>query len=484
MPALRTTRLSRVLCIAPAAGTALPSFILEMCGVVMLVAAVGLSLGALPIAGEKPNVVIILADDLGYGDLGCYGSPTIRTPNLDRMAAEGLRFTDFYSAGEVCTPSRAALLTGRYPIRSGMCGSRRVLFPDSKGGLPANEVTIAEALRQQGYATAHIGKWHLGIHEGSRPLDQGFERSFGLPYSNDMDARAALPKGASGSAEPPEDGWNVPLIRNGKVIEQPAKQTTLTKRYTEEAVKFIREKKGEPFFLYFAHTFPHVPLFASSAFKGNSRSGIYGDAVEELDWSVGQVLDALRHEGLAEKTLVFFTSDNGPWLIMGNQGGSAGPLREGKGSTWEGGMRVPGIAWWPGRIQPALTSELASTMDLFATALALGGAPSAREVLIDGRDLSPLLLRGKSLPETPFFYYRGDKLAACRIGEWKAHFFTQAGYGQPKPEQHDPPLLFHLGVDPSENRNVAAEHPDVIARIRSSVKAHQSAVVPGEPQLK
>ena len=457
--------------------------ILEMCGVVMLVAAIVLSLAASPTAPEKPNVVIIFADDLGYGDLGCYSSPTIRTPNLDRMAAEGLRFTDFYSAGEVCTPSRAALLTGRYPIRSGMCGSRRVLFPNSKGGLPAKEVTIAKALRQQGYATAHIGKWHLGIHEGSRPLDQGFDRSFGLPYSNDMDARADLPKGAAGSPEPPEDGWNVPLIRDGNVIEQPAHQTTLTKRYTDEAVKFIREKKGGPFFLYFAHTFPHVPLFASPAFKGKSRSGIYGDAVEELDWSVGQVLGALRREGLAEKTLVFFTSDNGPWLIMGNQGGSAGRLREGKGSTWEGGMRVPGIAWWPGRIQPALTSELASTMDLFATALALGGAPSAQDVRIDGRDLSPLLLHGQSLPETPFFYYRGDKLAACRIGEWKAHFFTQAGYGQPNAEQHDPPLLFHLGLDPSEKRNVAAEHPDVIARIQSAVKAHQSAVVPGKPQL-
>jgi arylsulfatase A len=449
----------------------------------MLVAATEVLPGTSLIAAEKPNFVIILADDLGYGDLGCYGSPTIRTPNLDRMAAEGLRFTDFYSAGEVCTPSRAALLTGRYPIRNGMCGDRRVLFPDSKGGLPVREVTIAKALRQQGYATAHIGKWHLGIHQGSRPLDQGFQRSYGLPYSNDMDPRSDLPKGAAGFHEPPKDGWNVPLIRDGKIIERRADQTTLTKRYTEEAVKFIRKTKGEPFFLYMAHTFPHVPLFASPAFKGKSRSGIYGDAVEELDWSVGQVLDALRREGLAEKTLVFFTSDNGPWLTMGNQGGSAGVLREGKGSTWEGGMRVPGVAWWPGRIQPAITRELASTMDLFATALALGGAPSPRNVPIDGRDLSPLLLRGKSLSETPFFYYRGDKLAACRVGEWKVHFFTQAGYGQEKPEQHDPPLLFHLGLDPSEKRNVATEHPDVIARIRSIVNAHQSALVPGKPQL-
>jgi arylsulfatase A-like enzyme len=245
-------------------------------------------------AAPKPNLVIIFADDLGYGDLGCYGSPVIRTPHLDRMAAEGLRFTDFYSAAEVCSPSRAALLTGRYPVRSGMYGNRRVLFPNSKGGLPPAEITIAEALKGADYATAHVGKWHLGIHEESRPLDQGFDRSFGLPYSNDMDGRANLPRGASGSPNPPPDGWNVPLLRDGNVVEQPADQTTLTKRYTEEAVKFIVEKKSGPFFLYFAHTFPHVPMFASPAFKGKSRAGIYGDAVEELDWSVGQVLEALK----------------------------------------------------------------------------------------------------------------------------------------------------------------------------------------------
>ncbi len=434
-------------------------------------------------AGRPPNIIILFADDLGYGDLGCYGHPSIRTPHLDRMAAEGLRFTDFYSAAEVCTPSRAALLTGRYPIRSGMCGNRRVLFPNSKGGLPPSEITLAEVLKQNGYATAHIGKWHLGIHEGSRPLDQGFDCSFGLPYSNDMDARKDLPRGSTNSPEPPADGWNVPLIRNGDVMEQPADQTTLTKRYTEEALKFIRDNKQQPFFLYLAHTMPHVPLFASPDFSGKSPRGIYGDVVEELDWSVGQVLDGLLAEGLAQDTLVIFTSDNGPWLTQGAQGGSAGLLRDGKGSTWEGGMRVPGIAWMPGRIEPGITSQPARTLDIFPTALALAGVTPADSAAIDGRDISPLLFHRKELPARPFFYYRGDQLFACRLADWKVHFRTQPGYGQAKVETHDPPLLFHLARDPSERFNVADKHANVLAEIRAAVEKHQAAVVAGAPQL-
>jgi len=431
----------------------------------------------------QPNVIIIFSDDLGYGDLSCYGSPNVRTPHLDRMAAEGLRFTDFYAASEVCTPSRAALLTGRYAIRSGMSSPQRVLFPKSKGGLPPAEVTLAEALKGAGYATAHIGKWHLGIHTGSVPLDQGFERSFGLPYSNDMDARDDLPRGATASPNPPEGGYNVPLLRDGKVIERPAVQTTLTKRYTEEAAKFIAEKKAGPFFLYFAHTFPHVPMFASPDFKGKSRAGIYGDAVEELDWSVGEVLNALRKEGIAENTLVFFASDNGPWLTMGDQGGSAGPLRDGKGSTWEGGMRVPGIAWMPGKIKPGVSREMASALDLFPTALALAGATAPAGVTLDGLDLRSLLFEGTALPKRPFFYYRGAEIFACRIGEWKAHFKTQPGYGPGKMEIHDPPQLFHLGRDISEKRNVAKDFPDVLPRILEALKAHQAGVTPVTPQL-
>jgi arylsulfatase A len=432
---------------------------------------------------KRPNIIILYADDLGYADLGCYGSPVIRTPHLDRMAAEGLRFTDFYSGAEVCTPSRTALLTGRYALRSGMASPRRVLFPESKGGLPSTEVTLAEALKTADYATAHIGKWHLGTAEGTRPQDQGFDETFGLPYSNDMDARPNLPKSATGSPTPPEDGWNVPLLQNGKVIQQPADQTTLTKRYTEEAVKFIRAKKDRPFFIYLAHTFPHVPMFASPAFKGKSRAGIYGDSVEELDWSVGEVLTALRAEGLAENTLVIFSSDNGPWLTMGDQGGSAGPLKDGKGSTWEGGMRVPGIAWMPGKIQPGVTSQMASVLDLYPTALALSGATVPQDTPLDGTDLRPLLFEQKPLPERPFFYYRGNQIFACRLGEWKAHFKTQVGFGEGKLESHEPPLLFHLGLDPSEKRNVAANHPAILARIQSAVEAHRATVKPVLQQL-
>lgn len=432
---------------------------------------------------EKPNVIVIYADDLGYGDLGCYGHPTIRTPHLDRLAAEGLRFTDFYSAAEVCTPSRAALLTGRYPIRNGMCGQRRVLFGNSRGGLPTTEITLAEGLQQQGYATAQLGKWHLGIHSGSRPNDQGFATSFGLPYSNDMDARPGLPRGSSGSPTPPADGWNVALLRNGEVVERPANQSQLTQRYTAEATQFIRAHHNQPFFLYLAHTFPHVPLFASEAFRGHSRRGLYGDTVEELDWSVGEITRTLREAGLAERTLIFFSSDNGPWLIMGEQGGSAGLLRQGKGSTWEGGMRVPGIAWWPGQIRPGVTNEVAVTMDIFTTALKLAGAELPTDRTIDGVDLTPLLLAGKTLPERPFFYYRGEKLMACRLGEYKAHFQTQDGYGQPQPVTHDPPLLFHLGVDPSESHNVAGRHPEVLQKIQDAVAAHRATVQPVPSQL-
>lgn len=447
---------------------------------------VTISLDAAPATARPPNIVIILADDLGYGDLGCYGSPSIRTPHLDALAREGLRFTDFYVGGAVCSPSRAALLTGRLPLRNGMFGERNVLYPNSKGGLPAEEITIATALKQRGYATAHVGKWHLGIHKGSTPGDHGFEASFGVPYSNDMDPRPDLPRRSAISENPPADGWRFPLLKNGQPVEfPPIDQTMLTQRYTAAATDFIRASANaqKPFFLYFAHTFPHTPLFASPQFKGRSPRGRYGDTVEELDHSVGQVIAALRAAGVAENTLVFFTSDNGPWLTQNLQGGSAGPLREGKGSTWEGGMRVPGIAWFPAQIKPGgVTSVPANTMDLFVTALALGGAPVPSDRIIDGTDLATVFA-GATLPDRPFFYYRKDQLAAVRLGQFKLHYFTQNGYGQPNPDRHDPPLLFNLARDPGEKFNLATDHPDVIAKIQAAVTAHREKLVVGKPQF-
>jgi arylsulfatase A-like enzyme len=437
---------------------------------------------------QRPNFVIIFADDLGYGDLGCYGHPTIRTPHLDRMAREGMRFTDFYSAAEVCTPSRAALLTGRYPVRSGMCHDRfRVLRRVSTGCLPADEITLAELLKGNGYATGCVGKWHLGVwsnNPAGHPSRHGFDFYFGLPHSNDMDPAVANPRGAPARLDQDPNWWRAPLYRGEELIEQPADQTTLTRRYTEEAVRFIGEHKDGPFFLYFPHTFPHVPLFASDKFGGKSPRGLYGDVVEELDWSVGQVLGALRNTGIAENTFVFFTSDNGPWLTQGLAGGSAGLLRDGKGSTWEGGMRVPGIAWWPGKVPAGSTCrEVAATMDLFTTCATLSGAKIPSDRPIDGREITPLLTASGTLEREAYFYYRGTQLFAARLGKWKAHYLTQSGYGTPQPTVHDPPLLFDLHADPGESSNVAEQHPDVIQQIGASVARHRERVQAAPTQL-
>lgn len=439
-------------------------------------------------AAEKPNFVIILADDLGYGDLGCYGHPTIRTPNLDRMAAEGMRFTDFYSAAEVCTPSRAALLTGRYPVRSGMTHDRfRVLRRESMGHLPDSEVTLAQLLKTQGYSTGAVGKWHLGNwmnNPDGHPMKHGFDFYFGLPHSNDMNPTPLHSKEASNSLDPDPKNWEAPLFLGEKLIEQPADQTTLTRRYTEQAVKFIHEKKAGPFFLYLAHTFPHTPLFASDKFRNQSPRGRYGDVVEELDWSVGQVLDALRAEGLDKNTLVFFTSDNGPWLIRGLAGGSAGLLRDGKGSTYEGGMREPGLAWMPGRIPAGkVCREVATTMDLFTTCATWAGAKAPADRVIDGLDITPLLTASGAVQRDAFLYYRGTQLFAARVGKWKAHFITQPAYGPGKPESHEPALLYDLAADPSESRDVAAQHPDVLAQIAAAVERHRAGMQPAPTQL-
>lgn len=436
-------------------------------------------------AAGPPNVVVIFADDLGYGDLACYGHPTIKTPHLDRMAAEGLRFTQFYSAAVVCTPSRAALMTGRHAIRCGLSEENpRVLYPDSIGGLPESELTIAELLKTKDYDTACVGKWHLGHLPQFLPTNQGFDRYLGLPYSNDMDRVPASPKGLKAFLDPKSEYWNVPLMRGTAIIERPADQNTLTKRYTAEAVGFVNEHKAgdKPFFLYLAHSMPHIPLFRSHEFENVSRRGLYGDAVEEVDWSVGQVLDALRENDLAENTLVWFTSDNGPWIVKGLQGGSAGLLRDGKGSTFEGGVREPGIAWWPGTITPGVTAKLASTLDVLPTACALAGVALPKDRVYDGYDLSGLLKNGEASPRNEMYYYRGQDLFAVRQGAWKAHFTTQIGYGG-KPEKHDPPVLYNIEHDSSETTDVAAEHPEIVARLTQLAEEQTKTVEKVPSQL-
>lgn len=432
-----------------------------------------------------PNLIVIFCDDLGYGDLACFGHPTIKTPNLDQMANEGMKLTQFYVSSPVCTPSRAGLLTGRQPQRSGMCSDkRRVLFPDSKGGLQENEITLAEVLKKLGYATACVGKWHLGHHEQFLPTNHGFDRYFGIPYSNDMDRVSSAPQGRAAFDAPRKEYWNVPLMRDTEIVERPADQNTITRRYTNEALSFIRENKDDRFFLYLAHSMPHVPLFASNDYSGLSRRGLYGDVIEEIDGSVGTILEMLRDLEIDDETLVIFTSDNGPWLTFDVQGGSAGLLRGGKGSTWEGGMRVPTVAWWPENIPAgSVNPALGSTMDIFATILALNKVDLPTDRVMDSFDLSTALLHETDGTRDRFFYYRGYQLMAVRKGPWKMHLATQSGYGQANPKEHGPPLLFHLEHDPSEKRNVAEKHPEVIAEIQEMLREHQEKMQFAESQL-
>jgi len=439
---------------------------------------------AASVAAAPPNVVIIFADDLGYGDLGTFGHPTIHTPNLDRMAVEGQKWTNFYVAASVCTPSRAGLLTGRLPIRSGMVDDRvRVLFPDSHGGLPASEITIAEVLKKRGYTTGAIGKWHLGHQPRRLPTTQGFDTYYGIPYSNDMDKTEGSPKGDALWDDPDYKNFHVPLMRDEEIIERPVDQHTITRRYTEEAVRFIQANKSKPFFLYLAHSLPHVPLFRSREFAGKSLRGLFGDVIEEIDWSAGQVTQALKDSGVAGNTLVVFTSDNGPWLTFDEQGGSAGPLREGKGSTWEGGMREPTIFWWPGKLRPGVVHEMGSTLDLLPTIAKISGGDVPDDRVMDGYDLTPVLFGTGKSPRNQMIFYRGTRVFAARVGDYKAHYFTRSGYRDKTETPHDPPLLYHLGHDPGEHWDIAADHPDVLAAIQKAVDAHKATVKPVKNQL-
>jgi arylsulfatase A-like enzyme len=438
-------------------------------------------------AGAKtrrlPNIVMIYADDLGSADLGCYGNPSIRTPNLDRLAAEGIRFTQFYSAAPLCSPSRAALLTGRYPVRSGI---NFVLFPDSKGGLPESETTIAEVLRTRGYATHITGKWHLGHLPQYLPTRHGFDSYFGIPYSNDMSLQTNVvydeisKQFGRGRNPAVMDRYRnlpgIPLMKDEAVIETEPDQTQITPRYTADATGFIRRSAaaGKPFFLYFAHTFPHVPLFASERFRGKSRRGLYGDAVEELDWSVGEVMKTLAALKLEENTLVMFSSDNGGAVALGEHGGSNGALREGKATTWEGGYREPFIARWKGRIRPAqVSNEVASTLDILPTAAALSGAKLPQAPL-DGHDLAPLLWQGKGRPQRDFFYYHAGELRGMRRGPWKLHITN--------PKEPEKAGLYNVETDIAERFDVAAAHADLIAQMRDAMSTHQASFTPAETQ--
>lgn len=456
------------------------------------------SIGPAPIAvatavaaAAPPNIVVIFADDMGYGDLGAFGSPNNRTPRLDAMAAAGQKWTSFY-VQPVCSPSRAALLTGRLPIRSGMYGvaggtAPKVLRDNATEGLPLDEITLAELLKARGYATGMIGKWHLGHRPQFLPMAQGFDSWFGLPYSHDMNMRAEFRTNQGGARNPrfyhpKPEYWDVPLMRNGDVIERPVDHRTLTSRYTDEAVRFIAANRSRPFFLYLAHSLPHVPLARSAPFVDHSAGGIYGDVIEEIDASTGRVLDALATAGLDKRTLVLFTSDNGPWLPFGAHGGSAGPLANGKGTTWEGGVRAPAIFWWPGTVKPGVVSDIGSSMDLFVTAAALAGAPLPAGRDIDGVDLRPPLTGKGPSPRRVHFYYWDDELRAVRKGRYKAHIITSGAYAQfGERREHRPPLLFDLGADPGERQDVAAAHPDVVADLLQEVERHRHGVTKGRP---
>jgi arylsulfatase A-like enzyme len=418
-------------------------------------------------ADRLPNFILILADDLGCGDLGAYGHPTIKTPNLDRMTAEGVRLTSFYMASSTCTPSRAALLTGRYPIRSGLI---RVLHSREKFGIPDSEITLAEALKERGYATACVGKWHLGDLPPYRPNRHGFDFYYGLLYSNDM------------TFAPPNFSRLI-LYRNDEPIETPVKQSTLTRRYTEQAIAFIQNHKEQPFFLYLAHTMPHVPLHASQEFVGRSRAGLYGDVVEEIDWSVGKILETLKKTGLDANTLVIFTSDNGPALQKAGKGGSAGLLRGGKHTTWEGGVRVPCIARWPGRIPANIVqSKPAAAMDIFPTLIHLAGGNVPSDRPVDGKDFMGMLEGKDESPHSILYFYDGAQIFAVRSEGWKLHLLKrEAGpIGVSTVKECKPPELYNLLQDPAESENVAKDHPEVIAWLTARIREFHEGTKPGK----
>jgi arylsulfatase A-like enzyme len=425
----------------------------------LLTALLLVPLAGLHAAEHKPNFIVILIDDMGYGDIEPFGSKVNRTPHLNKMAEEGMKLTSFYAA-TVCTPSRAQMMTGCYAKRVSMS---KVIFPSCPTGLSTDEKTVARLLKDQGYATMCIGKWHLGDQPEFLPTKHGFDHYIGLPYSNDMGAEGG--KGVKPGQNPP-----LPLLKDVKVMEAPAVQDKLTKLYTEEAVKFITANKDKPFFLYFPHTAVHTPLNPGKEFAGKSANGRYGDWVEEVDWSVGQVLKTLRDLKLDSNTMVLFTSDNGPWLIKGKDGGVAGPLRGGKSSCWEGGLREPMIAWWPGKIPAGSSCDaMTSEMDVLPTLVGLVGGKVPSDRKIDGLDVWPILSgKSKESPHEALYYFSKDgNLEGVRSGTWKLFIKKQSGAkGSEKSAKQSSPSLYNLDSDIGENTDVADKNSDVVKRLQ------------------
>ena len=422
-------------------------------------------------AASRPNIILIFVDDMGYGDLGCYGNKRNKTPNIDRLAAEGQRWTSFYSSGAVCVPSRTGLMTGRHPH----------LFAGKRDLPKTRDKLMASMLKKQGYATAILGKWHLAgypqdfTRSPMHPLECGFDYHFGTPGSNDVPAPPGKRQTRNLFDQCDKFTFKVPLIRGRKLIEVPTDQELLTKRYTQEAVKWIGANKGKPFFLYLAHNMPHAPVFASKAFQGKSKGGRFGDTIEEIDWSVGQVMKAIKEAGIDKKTLVVFTSDNGPWSMFGPHGGTAKPLRGEKGTSWEGGYRVPGIFRWPGKIKPSEMDGLATNLDLYATFATLSGGDQPKGLPgFISKNISGVLLRGEASPRKKWFYSSGS--IAFRSGNHKIHLSTKNRSSNPDTRarepiaKHDPPLLFDLSADIGEQKNIAADHPQIIARLLKEMK--------------
>ena len=414
---------------------------------------------------RPPNVVVMFTDDQGYGDLGCYGHPTMRTPHLDRLAAEGARLTQFYVPSPVCSPSRAALLTGCYPKRVGM--HEHVVFPTDEHGLHPDEDTIADVLSRDGFATGCFGKWHLGHRDGLLPTDQGFDVFVGIPYSNDM-SQFHRPDGNKYT-------HSLPLLHGKEIVEWEPDQRLLTRRCTEAAVDFIDANADRPFFAYIPHAMPHIPLYASPEFEGTSRRGLYGDVIEEIDWSMGEIVAALERHGILDETIIVFTTDNGPWLPFKQDGGSAGPLAGGKGGNLEGGQRVPCLVRHPARIPAGLVvRDVATSMDLLPTIGAWTGADLDPRRTIDGHDITGLLagMEEGSSPTEAFLYYTAHgRLAGIREGRWKLMLETGS--------------LHDLEVDVAEKWDLARRHPDVVERLRREAMELDTAITAGaRPVLK